>query len=365
VISGDFKNKIQRIKENPGALAALGFFIFIGLGVLYSSAPLDRAITSGWLRYVGLLSIPIIVSVLKSKKYQEYAINAFLASSVLLVLLSYFKWLGFIPLEFSIPASAPSYFVVFKLRIAHTIFAAFAIYLMFIKMINEETLKKYLWGPIIPLYIFNIFHLVDARSGQITFFALLAFLIYQNYKNIFLKKYLLTLLLISVPLFSLIGPNNSLRLFEIKSEIQIAEIKKENTSSGERMEFWKNTVTLIKRHPFFGGGTGSQMTEYETISDDKKVLLKNGSNPHNHYLLMTQELGLVGLIALLTLFLSYWKFASNLKVKANAEAFQALVILVAISSLFNCMLWAGEGKFFYVLAGILLSAYVPKKPLKT
>ena len=67
VISGDFKNKIQRIKENPGALAALGFFIFIGLGVLYSSAPLDRAITSGWLRYVGLLSIPIIVSALKEK----------------------------------------------------------------------------------------------------------------------------------------------------------------------------------------------------------------------------------------------------------------------------------------------------------
>jgi O-antigen ligase len=360
VISGDFKNKIQRIRENPGALAALGFFIFIGLGVLYSSAPLDRAITSGWLRYVGLLSIPIIVSVLKEKKYREYAINAFLASSILLVLLSYFKWLGFIPLEFSIPASAPSYFIVFKLRIAHTIFAAYAIYLMFIKMINEETLKKYLWGPIIPLYIFNIFYLVDARSGQITFFALLAFLIYQNYKNIFLKKYLLTLLLISVPLFSLIGPNNSLRLFEIKSEIQIAEIKKENTSSGERMEFWKNTVTLIKRHPLLGAGTGSQQTEYDTIPDDKKVLLKNGSNPHNHYLLILQEMGILGLIALLTFFLAYWKLASHLTPSSYREKLQALIFLVAIASLFNCMLWAGEGKFFCVLAGVLLSSYSSK-----
>jgi O-antigen ligase len=129
------------------------------------------------------------------------------------------------------------------------------------------------------------------------------------------------------------------------------------------MEFWTNTFTLIKRHPILGGGTGSQMTEYETISDDKKVLLKNGSNPHNHYLLITQEMGLIGLIALLILFKFYWDFSLKLMVKANSEALQALVILVAIASLFNCMLWAGEGKFFYLLAGILLSTYVPK-PMK-
>jgi O-antigen ligase len=146
-------------------------------------------------------------------------------------------------------------------------------------------------------------------------------------------------------------------MFNIEHEINTAQTQKINTSSGERLEFWTNTFTLIKRHPFFGGGTGSQMTEYETIPDDKKVLLKNGSNPHNHYLLMTQELGIAGLLALLTFFLYYWKFALNLKIKANAEALQALVILVAMASLFNCMLWAGEGKFFYVLAGIFLSSY--------
>ena len=73
VISGDFKNKIQRVKENPAALVALGFFILIGLGVLYSSAPLDRALKNGWLRYIGLLLIPMIVSVLSDKKYRDYA----------------------------------------------------------------------------------------------------------------------------------------------------------------------------------------------------------------------------------------------------------------------------------------------------
>jgi O-antigen ligase len=355
VISGNFKNKIQRLKENPGALVALGFFIFIGLGVLYSSAPIERAIKSGWLRYVGLLSIPIIVSVLKEKKYREYALHAFIFSSMIELFLSYGKWIGFIPLSLGIDAGAGNY-VTFKYSIAHNIFLAYATYLMLNQFILTNHYKKYIWGALVVLSIFNIFYLVDSRTGQIGLLAMLTLFFYRHYAYPGLKKYFLGLIFIIIGALQF-GHLNS-RMFDIGQEIKTAQTEKINTSSGERLEFWMNTFTLIKRHPIFGGGTGSQMIEYETIPDDKKVLLKNGSNPHNHYLLMTQELGLIGLIALLTFFKFYWDF--SLSFKPNAEALQAVVLLVGIGSLFNCMLWAGEGKFFYVLAGILLSAYVPK-----
>jgi O-antigen ligase len=354
VISGDFENKILRIKNNPGALVALSFFILIGLGVLYSSAPVERAIKSGWFRYNGLLFVPIIVSALKDKKYREYALNAFLFSSMIELFLSYGKWLGFIPLTFDRDA-APGDYVTFKYSIAHNIFLAYAIYLMLIKFFESDTYKKYLWGTLISLSTFNIFYLVDSRTGQLGALAILGLFFYRHLGGANLKKYFLGL--IAILIFSIQLNSSGLRMFNIGNEINIAKTEKINTSAGERIEFWTNTLTLIERHPFLGGGTGSQMTEYETIPDDKKILLKNGSNPHNHYLLITQELGVIGLIALLAFFAFYWKFASSLTLKSNIEALQALILLMVISSMFNCMLWAGEGKFFYVLAGILLSSY--------
>ena len=212
-----------------------------------------------------------------------------------------------------------------------------------------------MWGTLISLSTFNIFYLVDSRTGQLGALAILGLFFYRHLGEPNLKKYFLGL--IAILIFSIQFNDSNLKIFNIKEEIDTAQTQKINTSSGERIEFWTNTLTLIKQHPFFGGGTGSQMTEYETIPDDKKILLKNGSNPHNHYLLITQELGVIGLIALLAFFAFYWKFASSLTLKSNIEALQALILLMVISSMFNCMLWAGEGKFFYVLAGILLSSY--------
>jgi hypothetical protein len=74
---------------------------------------------------------------------------------------------------------------------------------------------------------------------------------------------------------------------------------------------------------------------------------------------------LIGLAALFFLYYWHWAIASRLnKQFVYGSALKGLIICFAISSLFNCMLWGGEAKFYYLLAGIFLSAYKPQQQKK-
>ena len=123
ILSGQYSEKYQLIKNNPVAIVSIVFFCLYGLGMLYSSASWEVRL-SLWLKYHKLLYIPIIVSVLTQEKYRSLAIKAFLAGMLLILTVSYMKWLGIVPHT----DIGQGYFV-FKGRIAHNIFMAFTMYL--------------------------------------------------------------------------------------------------------------------------------------------------------------------------------------------------------------------------------------------
>ena len=116
VISGDYKSKYARVIHNPAALMALALFGFYIIGVFYSSAEWhERLMYLG--KYQKLLFIPLIIGVMKTDKMREYALNAFLFSMIFVLLVSYFKWFGWVFHK----DIGEGYFV-FKGRIAHGIF---------------------------------------------------------------------------------------------------------------------------------------------------------------------------------------------------------------------------------------------------
>jgi O-antigen ligase len=148
------------------------------------------------------------------------------------------------------------------------------------------------------------------------------------------------------------------RIFTIKDEISNSATRGEVTSAGQRVEFYKNTFKLISQHPIFGGGTGSLESEYSKISEAQRSMQKRVPNPHNQYLLTTQELGVIGLIALLVFWFIPWRMSYQLKSVEQAKALRGLVITITTGSLFNSLLLdAGEGKFYCLMAGVLLSAF--------
>lgn len=362
MISGNYSVKFKLISNHPAALVSISLFCLYGIGMFYSSASWDMRL-SWWLKYHKLLYIPLIISVLTLEKYRGLALNAFLAGMLMVLAISYLKWMGIAPHT----DIGQGYFV-FKGRIAHNIFMAFAMYLTLQLAIQSSNVRRWIWIAVSFLAAINIMFLVNGRSGQIIMLALFIWFCWETWgsKSI---KWLTILMFAALSIYFLVANAPKIRLMEIKQEIMSHKRNEAPTSSGLRVEFYKNAFALIKQNPVFGGGTGSFEHEYRLLSETQDTLSTYVPNPHNEFLLAGQELGIVGFFLLLALFAAHWK--ASYRIDATAQnyeyygyALRGLIITIFIGSLFNSLLLdAGEGKFYCVLAGVLLSAYQPTKKL--
>ena len=353
LISGDYKIKYVRIIHNPAALMALVLFAFYIIGVFYSSAEWHERLT--YLeKYQKLMFVPLIIGVMKTDKIRQYALNVFLFSMIFVLLVSYLKWLGWIA-HYDLDQG----YYVFKGRIAHSIFMAFALYLMMYKSLNTVGILRAIWVALSLLAVFNIMILVNGRTGQIIMITLIVWFAFEIWglKSI---KYWLGLVGIALILSQTLpsGVVHS-RLFNTQQELAEHQSNGVQTSAGQRMEMYKNTLSLIKQHPILGGGTGSIVNEYAELAKNNHLTLST-TNPHNQFLLTTQELGGLGLVTLVLMWILTWKNSYHLSSMESGIFLRGLIITMVIGSLFNSLLLdGGEGKFYCLLAGVFLSAYKP------
>ncbi|WP_221765084.1 O-antigen ligase family protein [Methyloradius palustris] len=351
LFSGEWETKYQRIIQNPASTIAIGLFVLYGLGMVYSNVDWHTK-SMWWFRYHKLLYIPIVISIITSDRHRNYAINAFLISSIITLTASYLMWGGLIT-----PKDLTQGYIVFTNRIYQSILMAFAMFLMLMKAKNLTGYFRLTWLIFSALVIFNILFLVNGRTGQVLAFVLLALFSYQTWGKRAIIGFSIA---ISITLTCHQFLPDS-RLTVIGKEISSHHANVVETSSDQRIEYYTNTLILIKRHPFLGGGTGSFEQEFSQLATSKHLAIDHLVNPHNQFLLITHELGIVGLFALMAFFTTQWRTASQLKKTSYGTAMKGLIVTMVIGSLFNSLLLdAAEGKFFCVLAGVLLSAYIPK-----
>jgi O-antigen ligase len=357
VISGDYKIKFERISSNPAALASIALFCLYAIATLYSSAPWDHRL-SFLGKYQKLLLIPLIVSVMYCEKFRQYAMNAFLLSMIMVLIISYLKWLGIVPHH----DIGEGYFV-FKGRIAHNIFMSFAMFLMMYRALASIGLIRATWIILSMLAVLNILFLVNGRTGQVTMMVLIVWFTIETW-GVKSLKYWFGLFLLGIILHQMMPNFPHSRLMDTKQELADHQPNGNQTSAGLRMEMYKNTITLIKDHPLLGGGTASLESEYEILAKNKNFTLARVTNPHNQFLLTTQELGILGLTMLVLMWLFHWKASYQIGFAQNNSALRGLILTIVIGSLFNSLLLdASEGKFYCILAGILLSGYKPNRAI--
>ena len=349
LLSGNYKQKFTSISQNPAAVATIALFALYAIGTLYSSASWDYSLIF-LSKYGKLLLIPLIISVLHSDKHREYALNAFVFGMITVLIISWLMWLGVVPHHEDLGQG----YYVFKGRIAHNIFLAFAMYLMMHKALNSAKPERYIWMALSILSALNILFLVNGRTGQIIMLVLITWFIYEVWG---VKKlaYFIIFGLLSFTLLQVTHKLPHSRLTDVQQEAKGGV----STSVGQRVEMYKNTLSLILKHPTIGGGTGSLKNEYDSLVKDKNLELGNVTNPHNQILLTTQELGIVGLALLTLMWVLHWQTSYKITRLEYSIALRGLVITIVIGSLFNSLLLdASEGKFYCILAGVLLSAFI-------
>ncbi len=329
------------LKEFPVATWALLLYLCFIIGLGYGNAPSEDAL-SILRKYRELFFIPVLSCFFTNERYRTWAWKAFFIASLLTLLGSYL-------MDFGIMDMFRHKAFTLKSRITHSILIAF--FMFFCAHKAFENKKQSRWYFLLLIVgVYNLFFLVDGRTGQLVFMGLAPLFALQRFG----KKGLLVLLSLLIIFFSLYFnfSDKSARIHEGLDNTRAYinhQPQNKRTSMQIRYTFWENSVKLVSEKPWLGHGTGSFAQEYQRVTGAKH---NNVKNPHNEFLLIAVQFGLLGLVIYIGFFFSQYSCAKTLPDPEKWLA-QGLLLTLIITSLFNSpFLDHTEGHWFAAMIAL-------------
>lgn len=224
--------------------------------------------------------------------------------------------------------------------------------------------KKVLLVGMLGLFTFNIFFVSASRSGYLALPVAAVFLIVNlyGYKKL---PHALGVMAVALLLVALTSSTLQQRIKLALEENKSSQTSENLTSIGVRDIFRQNTLELIKKKPLLGYGTSSFKSVYSAhvASKYQDWRGESVSDPHNQYLFVWLENGLVGLM----LFLAYIYTAIRQGAIQQSYGAVAAGVLVAfaVTGLFNSHFKTfPEGHLLAFFVGCLLAQQPTNKTEK-
>jgi O-antigen ligase len=197
--------------------------------------------------------------------------------------------------------------------------------------------------------------ITPGRSGYLVLMVLIMTFVFWG-----IQKKIRWVILVLAPLvilaLLLASPVAKNRIFLGMEEMRTYKNSPEITSMGIRMVMWKNTLDLLKKfeHPVLGYGTSGFETAYKPQVGGKEGWQgKPVGDPHNQYLLILVEYGIVGLIIFLLFIFSF--FRQPVKGSFHIMAIGVLLAWCATSMFNGHFTTFSEGRSLMIWCSALLS----------
>jgi len=356
--SGNYRHKVEVALDNRVAVASLVLFGLLILGITYTDAGYRDGLHSLG-KYLDLAFIPIFVDLFRHERDRRLAWLGFAAALALTIVLSALIWSGLLP-DNPLTIGNRQIPDVFKRYLTQSIFLAFGAYLFVHLAERAPSLKeRRSWFALALFAALNVLVLTQGRTGQLILLALSVH--YANsrwgWKGVAGAGTGVVLVL------ALMTGFEGTRLTATPGELQSWSSTETTTSStGLRYGFYRNSLEIARAHPIIGTGTGSFSKVYaEHVAG---TAMTATVNPHDEYLNIAIQLGIVGLAAMLYLFHCEWRLAATLPRPDERRLARVLVITFAVGCAFNSMLMDHtEGLFFAWASGLLFAQLEsPEKP---
>jgi O-antigen ligase len=301
LIERDFKNKFYIIKNNKFALVVIAFILIHIVGLLYSQ-------DIKWALHILkkeaiLILIPIFITIVK-KEHIKYYILSFMMAMSISEILSYAIWFEIVSLDGVNPNNPTP----FMSHISYNPFLAYSIYiLIFFALFDKSISKSSKIVSVIFIVTMSINMFITAgRGGQVVLFVLLILMFFIYFRGSFFKSFFISV--ISIVLVFFIAYSSS-DLFKQRVDQTVNSIERlMSFKKGEvlksslnlRVGFNINSFNIWMDNFLFGVGSGDFPNEYKKINETSKYkTLYDTVQPHNMYLLVAVQSGLVGLMILL------------------------------------------------------------------
>ncbi len=197
------------------------------------------------------------------------------------------------------------------------------------------------------IFLANIFYAATSRTSLVVFPVLLILLGYR----LFRWKGAAGSVVVCLVLVAAAWPSATflqMRVGSLFDEVRRYEPGAVSTSAGERLEFWRKSVQFIQDAPVLGHGTGSIREQFRRSAADQTGMAALASaNPHNQIFAVGIQLGIVGIAALLAMWIAHLAlFRSD-----SFAAWVGLVVVIQniIGSLFNSHLFDFTHGWAYVI----------------
>lgn len=362
--------------HNRVARAAWLLFGMLLLAVCYGQASWREGFdTLG--KYADLALVPLFMAAVAHPATSRRALHAFMlamAATLLLTGLLGFGVIGTQPwMWHDALRENPA---VFRSSITQNVLMSYAVFIALLQARDGKVLwRRLAYAAFALLGAASVLFLVIGRTGYLILFALLAWFAWSTLDG-YLRargKAIGWRGMAVVGLSTLAGAwatyHASARLHE-RVDLVIAEYRawqpnmanaiSNASSTGERLEYYYNTLQIVRGHPLFGVGTGGFPAAYAQQVAGTGIVPTH--NPHNEFLLLTVQAGLPALALMLYWLYVQWRAAPRLQVVWQRDAARGLVLTIAISCMVNSSLLDHTEGLFFAFMSALLFANLDQEP---
>ncbi len=358
IATKEIRTMILNSKCQPLFVGSLAFILMLAISTTWSVVTLPEALNSLW-GWRKILLLPISLALFQDAKWKERALKGFITFSIVACVASYIMLL----LNHSVHGWEPG--VLVRNHSTQGMIFSIAAFVLFIKLVIFPTKLEKLETAILLLAILalviNVSFITPGRSGYVVLLALTVASVVgyaMAYKKI---NSAIILAAILIPTLILTSPKVYDGVSRGLNEMQNVDKIGEATSMGQRVKLWENTIEMIKENPLLGVGLGGFQKAYSERMKDapdwQRVILHD---PHNQFLKIVAELGLIGFIFFI------YMLASAASQRSSSLEYKILGLGVLLAWFGTSMFSSHfstftEGRFIFIWLGVMLAGHVSAK----
>ena len=282
-------------------IALLPFAVVVFIGIFYGAASWPDAVgaLAGWRR---MLLLPLAAAVFDDEGSKRLACKVLLATCVVGALASVVTKLSAYSLFHTEPGIPFHNYAVQGLAFSLAAAICVAALVRPDAFAGDRVLgDRRIMAVALAMLVADVVFILSGRSTYVAMIVMLvavvAFLVQGSWRA---KALAGAGVLICVGLLLGSSANVRSRIAQAFHDMETVDQAAEATSPGYRVVFWRNTLRMVGDHPILGVGTGGFMDGYMPYVEGVPGWKGGGTgDPHNQFLKILGEQGLVGLAAFL------------------------------------------------------------------
>ncbi len=358
-----YRQRILEAAKSPVSVSVLVFLLVVFLWLLHPESDFDIGLSeaTSWRK---ALLLPIAMIAVWKRENIELVMRAFVSITFFFLLLSFIGYFGdfviyHMPVGIVVRNHSTQglFFVISAyLCLSSWIFGVRTLPNLIIRVGNVLGIKGKTLAVLLAIaFALNVLMITGSRTAFVVMLAVAVYLIAVS--NPVGSRLLVwsALAIGSIMVLLMLFPQSRISSMQMINEVLSAESSEYPTSGGLRYLMYTRTpLAIIKSFPW-GGGTGGFRNLYASVipKDATGWQAETVGDPHNQFLKIAADQGLVGITAFLAILVLSWKAMGS---DAMGMAGRGVLVAWIVSSLFNSHFSTfSEGHMIFLLLGVFLA----------